>query len=252
MKITTMSVEATKTLSSTKDKVLSKNGAVFFGLLSATSFFFVIAIQSRIAATETTGPFEPYMPTPFVEASSLAVGVPRWAAIFMVFASIYVGSYLAVVATRTFVNERSSIPSEFYGEDVVRPTTHLFLGTLMFAPMFFIGLFLGVLPGAFIAISFCFYLVFTSVEGEDVVEAFMRSWDFSRGNRLPLFLMFLGFLVVFLVLAALGIGLYVYVWTISDVLAEFMLVFGTAAILTFALAIVASAYNTVSEPELEV
>lgn len=233
------------------DKVLSRNGGVFFALLAATSFFFVIAVQSRIAATETTGPMGQYLPTPFVEPSSLAVGIPRSAAVVLIFASIYVGSYFAVAAVRVFVQETSGIPSESYTEDVLGPTTQLFLGTLIFAPMFFLGLVFGILPGAFIAISFCFYLVYTAIHGDDVVAAFMESWAFSRGNRVPLFIAFLGFLFVFLALVAAGLGLYVFVWSISDVLAELMLVLGASAILVFAVAIVTSAYNVVSERETE-
>ncbi len=244
-----MSVEAKEILKTTKQKWLSRNGAVFFGLFFVASFFFILGIQSRIAATETEGPLADALPAPFVEASSIAVGIPRWAAVLMVFGSLYAGSYVAVVAMRTYLDGAPSIHERYYREDVLGATTHLFLGTLIFAPMFFIGLLLGVLPGAFIAISFCFYLVYTSKHGEDVVQAFMDSWSFSSGNRLPLFLAFLGFLVVFLVLVALGLGLYVVVWGFSDVLAEFMLVTGASAILVFVLAIVSSAYHTVNDRE---
>lgn len=246
-----MSAEAKETLVNTRDKVLSRNGGVFFLLFAVVSFFFVIAIQSRIAATDTSGPLAQYLPTPFVEPSSLAVGVPRWAAVLMVFASLYVGSYIAVVAMRAFVEESASIHERYYKEDVLGPTTHMFLGTLIFAPMFFLGLFLGVLPGAFIAISFCFYLVYTSNYDEDVIDAFMSSWDSSRGNRVPLFLIFLLFLIVFIVIVAAGLTLYVVVWGLSDVLAELMLVVGASVALVFVLSIVSSAHNTVCRQEAE-
>jgi len=240
-----MSVEASEALERTKDSLLSKNGGVLFVAFLFTTFLIIMAIQSRIAASDRTGPLGLVLPTPFVEASDLALGIPYSAAVVMLFVGLVVGSYFAVVAIRVFVHGYEGIPREAYAENVLHPTAHLFLGTLVFAPLFAFGFALVILPGAFVAVSLGFYSVYTSIHDDDFVDAYIHSWELSDGHRLPLYLMFGAFLLAGTVITALGVALYVFVWGINTVLAEVMLAVWAATILLFTLALVSAAYTTI-------
>jgi len=241
----TMSLEASEALHRTKENLLSKNAATMFVLYIISTFLFIVAVQSRVAATETQGPLADKLPAPFVEPSAVAVGVPRLAAVAMSFAGLFIGCYFGVIITRLFVHGYEDIPREVYAENVLLPTIYFFLGLMVFAPLFFFGLALAILPGAFIAISLAFFTVYTSVHNDDFVDAFMHSWALSKGHRLPLFLLFGAFLLAWIVVIAVGLGVYIFVWGFSTVLAEIMLAVGGAFLLVFTLALVSAAYTSV-------
>ncbi len=226
------------------DNVLSRKGATFFLLFIFTSFLVIMAIQSRIAASDP-GPHALVLPEPFTEASDLALGIPYEAAVVMTFLGLFIGCYLGLVAIRVFVHGYDGIPREAYAEDVVVPTLYFFLGTLIFAPLFLIGLAAFVLPGAFVAISLGFYAIYTTIHGDDFVDAFTNSWNLSSGHRLPLYLLFGAFLLAAIVVTALGLVVYVLVWNLSTVLAEVMLAVGASGIVVFTLALVAGAYTSI-------
>ncbi|MFP4188604.1 MAG: hypothetical protein ACLFR5_04245 [Halobacteriales archaeon] len=261
-----MSVETRSTLKETVNKTVSKNGAVFFALFSFSSLLFFVAVESRAAATAATGPLEDVLPTPFVEPGALAFPMPRTYAVVLAFLSLFIGSYFAVIATRVFVNGYDGIPKEAYAENVGKVTFNMFLGTLAFAPLFIGGLLLpalfyvssygfslspllvvalvlGVVPCAFVAVSFAFYVPYTTVEQEDFIESFSLSWEMTSGNRLGLCGFFFVFLFVLLVVAVVGLGAYVFLWNVSTLFAQLMLGFGGAAVLVFTLSLVATIYR---------
>ena len=261
-----MSVETKGTLKETINKTVSKNGAVFFVMFSFSSLLFFIAVESRAAASAATGPLEDILPTPFIEPGALAFPMPRAYAVGLAFLALFVGSYFAVIATRVFVSGYDGVPKEAYAEDIGKVTVNMFLGTLAFAPLLIGGLFLpalvyvsaysfslspllvlslvaGILPGAFFAVSFAFYVPYTTVEGEDFIEAFRLSWDMSSGHRLSLFVFFLVFLFFFLIAATVGLGAYVALWGVTTLLAQLMLAFGASAALVFTLSLVATVYR---------
>lgn len=246
-----MSLEASEALERTKNNLVSKNAGKLFVMFFISSFFFIVAVQSRIAAVQRrmgegqASPLESTLPDPFVEASAVAVSVPRWGAVLMSFIGLFVGSYFAVVAMRVFVHGYESIPREAYTEDFFLPTVNFFLGLMVFAPLFFIGIALVVLPGAFIAISLAFFTVYTAVHGDDFIDSFMKSWRLSSGHRLPLFLLFGAFLLALIVIITVGLGVYILVWNISTVLAEVMLAVGAGLLLIFTLSLVAAAYTSI-------
>jgi hypothetical protein len=192
--------------------------------------------------------------------------MPRMYAVLLALVALFIGSYFAVIATRVFVNRTAGIPNDAYAENIGKVTVNMFLGTLAFAPLFIGGLFLpalayvsvygfgmspllvvalalGVLPGAFVAVSFAFYVPYTTVKSEDFIEAYSLSWGMSSGNRLSLCGFFLVFLVFFVVAAAVGLGAYVFLWGFSTLVAQLMLAFGASAALVFTLSLVATVYR---------
>lgn len=262
----TMSVETRSTLKEIFKKAFSRNGIVFFVMFSFSSLFLFIGLESRAAATEASGPLEEILPAAFTEPSALAVPMPRTYAVLLGFASLFLGSYIAVIVTRVYVNDYDGIPKEAYTDGASRKTVNLFLGTLAFAPifigghllpfiiyisnygfdsslLFYVSLVLGVIPGAFVSVSFAFYVPYTAVEDEGFIEAFDKSWEMSSGNRLGLCGFFFVFLTFFLVVAAVGLSGYVFLWEISTLIAQLMLSFGSAAALVFTLALVATVYR---------
>ena len=249
-----MSAESRKVLGRTRDVLQSRNSLLFFVMFSVPTFLFVMAVQSRIAATETAGPLDPYLPRPFVEPSAIALDVPRLAAVLLVFVAFYIGSYVAMVVTRTYYHgyDFGEIPGEVWKDDVFLPTLKFTAASLTFIPLFAVALPLLILPGAFIAISFCFYAVYISVGDEGYVDSFIESWNFSAGRRIPLMILFGAFLLVGIAIAVVGLALYIFVWGISTVVAEFMLAFGLAALLVFTLALVASAFVTMGPENVDV
>ena len=261
-----MSVETRSALKETVEKTVSRNGAVFFALFSFSSLLFFVAVESRAAATGATGPLEDILPTPFIEPGALAFPMPRMYAVLLALLALFIGSYFAVIATRVFVDRSAGIPKDAYAENIGKVTVNMFLGTLAFAPLFIGGLFLpalvyissygfglspllvaalalGVVPCAFVAVSFAFYVPYTTVEGEDFIEAFSLSWGMSSGNRLSLCGFFLVFLVFFLAVAAVGLSAYVFLWGFSTLIAQLMLAFGASAALVFTLSLVATIYR---------
>jgi len=261
-----MSVETKSTLKETFDKTVSKNGAVFFALFSFSSLLFFVAVESRAAATGATGALENVLPAPFVQPGALAFPMPRLYAVLLAFASLLIGSYFALITTRVYVSGYDGVPKEAYAESVGKETVNMFLGVLAFAPLFIGSIFapvvayvatygfgfspilvlalsLGIVPGAFIAVSFAFFVPYTTVEGEDFIDAFSLSWGMSSGNRLGLCGFFIVFLAFFLVAASVGLGAYVFLWGVSTLVAQLMLAFGSAAALLFTLSLVATVYR---------
>jgi hypothetical protein len=261
-----MSVETKGTLKETIGKTVSKNGAVFFAMFSFSSLLFFIAVESRAAAAAATGPLQEILPTPFVEPGALAFPMPRLYAVGLAFTALFIGSYFAVIATRSFVNRYEGIPREAYAEKAGKATVNMFLGTLAFAPLFIGGLFLpalvyisaygfspspslvaslalGVPVSAFAAVSFAFYVPYTTIEHQDFIEAFSLSWGMSSGNRLSLCGFFFVFLAFFAVVATIGLSAYVFLWGFSTLIAQLMLAFGSAAALVFTISLVATVYR---------
>jgi hypothetical protein len=261
-----MSVETRGTLKETLEKTVSKNGAAFFAMFSFSSLLFFIAVESRAAATAATGPLKDILPTPFIEPGALAFPMPRLYAVGLAFFSLFIGSYFAVITTRVFVFGYDGIPKKTYAEDIGKVTVNMFFGTLAFAPLFIGSLFLpaliylstygfgfspllvvalvaGVIPCAFISVTFAFYVPYTTVEHEGFIEAFSLSWGMTSGHRLGLCGFFFVFLFFLLVVATLGLSAYVLLWEISTLVAQLMLGFGSSAALVFTLSLVATIYR---------
>lgn len=261
-----MSVETKSTLKETFENTVSKSGVVFFGMFSFSSLLFFIAVESRAAATAPTGPLKEILPTPFVEPGALAFPMPRTYAVLLAFASLFIGSYFAVITTRTFVNRYDGIHKETYAENIGTETVNMFFGTLAFAPLLIGGLFvptlvylstygfslspllivalaLGVPVGAFVAVSFAFFVPYTTVEGEGFIDAYSLSWNMSSGNRLSLCRFFFVFLAFLVFVGTIGLGAYVFLWELSTLVAQLMLAFGSSAALVFTLSLVATIYR---------
>lgn len=261
-----MSVETRGTLKETFEKTISKNGIIFFVMFSFSSLLFFIAVESRAAATEATGPLENILPAPFVEAGALAFPMPRSYAVLLAFASLFIGSYFALITTRVFVSQYDDIPKGTYSEDIGKTTVNMFIGTLAFAPMFIgslvlpsllyfssygfgfspvllVTLLVGIVLCAFVSVSFAFYVPYTTVEKEGFIDAFDLSWSMSSGNRISLSSFFFVFLLTLIVIASVGLSAYVFLWEVSTLLAQLMLGFGSSAVLVFTLSLVATIYR---------
>lgn len=261
-----MSVEPRNTLKGCLKDIISKQGAAFFALFSFSSLMFFIAVESRAAATEAPGPLSGVLPEPFVEPGPLAVGIPRSFAILLAFAGLFIGSYFAVITVRVYVNEHKGIPSVTYAENFGKTTINLFLGVLAFFPLLVIGLFLplfvylsvygfvfnpllpvavllGIFPGAFVAASFGFFAPYVAVEDAGFIESFEKSWDMTKGNKAPLFLLFLVLVGVFVILTSVFLAAYVALWGVVTLLAQLMLAFGGSAVLVFTLSLVSTIFR---------
>lgn len=204
------------------------------------------------------------MSEPFLEAGLFSVG-PRFDTAMLILSSLFIGSYLVVAAMRVQLLDHDWFSIETYTDGIERPTAHMFLGTLAFAPSFLGSLFLpaglyfylsgsfsgtflallslGVFPAAFVAVSFAFYVPYTTVMRNHFVEAFIKSWELSSGNRLVLSFLFISLVGVFVVVALFFVSAYVALWNVSTALAQLVLSVGYADVLVFAISSVAAVFR---------
>ncbi|MCD7977960.1 MAG: hypothetical protein LUG51_12715 [Tannerellaceae bacterium] len=83
-----------------------------------------------------------------------------------------------------------------------------FIGGILFAAIFIIGLILLVLPGIYMAIRLQFYVAAIVDDDMGAIDALKHSWDITRGQSLPLILLAFVMVLVLIIGAVLfGIGL---------------------------------------------
>ena len=241
----------------------STEAAAFLSMFSFSSLLFFAAVEGHVSAYLSHSSVDG-MSEPFLEAGLFSVG-PRFDTATLVLSSLFVGSYLVVAAMRVQLLGYDWSSKDTYTEGIERPTAHMFLGTLVFAPTFLGSLFLpagiyfylngsfsgsllalvslGVFPAASVAVSFAFYVPYTAVMGNHFVEAFVNSWELSSGNRLALSFLFISLVGVFVVVALSFVSAYVALWGVSTALAQLVLSVGYAAVLVFAVYLVAAVFR---------
>ncbi len=96
-----------------------------------------------------------------------------------------------------------------YGQQARKIITY-FVANLFMGIIVLFGICLFVIPGLYLAIRLQFFTAFIVEEDAGIMESLKRSWEITRGQGMPLFLLMLamiGFILLGLII--LGIGVFV-------------------------------------------
>lgn len=96
-----------------------------------------------------------------------------------------------------------------YGQQARKIITY-FVANLFMGIIVLFGICLFVIPGLYLAIRLQFFTAFIVEEDAGIMESLKRSWEITRGQGMPLFLLMLamiGFILLGLII--LGIGIFV-------------------------------------------
>lgn len=154
------------------------------------------------------------------------------------------------VALRVFTSEHEDrIPTELIFDNLAWVVLNLFIGGIIFAILWGIGLVFFVIPGIFIFVSLVLFMPIVAVEDTSFIEGMQRAWGLSRGNRLDLFLLFLGyFLVVFGVSLAFGL-VSSMLYIAAPIAGQLLDVFVNTLFLVYFAAVVSLAYRRLTAPD---
>jgi len=146
---------------------------------------------------------------------------------------------LMVVAIRLFLSEEMrSFEMERYTDGLLLPVANLLVGGIVFSFIVSIGLAFFVLPGLFLFVSLLYFAVVVVDEDSNFIEGFSDSWRLISGNRLRVFGLVAGIVIIGLVVSALSALLTfatsgiiaVVVAVVQQLFASFITVFGIASV----------------------
>lgn len=96
-----------------------------------------------------------------------------------------------------------------YGQES-RKLLKYIASSILFSIMVFIGAIFLIIPGIYLAIRFQFFAAFIVDEDCGIIESLRRSWEMTKGQTLPLLLLFLTMLLISIIgLLLLGVGMFV-------------------------------------------
>jgi hypothetical protein len=137
------------------------------------------------------------------------------------------------VTIRVFASDETErIPRELLTRKAVFATLNGVVGGLVVGAAILLGTLLLVLPGLFLAVSFYLVRQVIAVEDANFVDAIVRAWELSKGNRLAIFgllviVWFAGLIVGLPATVALVVSSTVSV-LLSAVIGGFVTTFGIA------------------------
>jgi hypothetical protein len=167
------------------------------------------------------------------DATPLALPIPVPVAVALSVAFAVTAEFLRIVAIRVFASaETERIPRELLTRKAVFTTLNGVVGGLVVGAAVLLGTLLLIVPGLFLAVSFYLVRQVIAVEDANFVDAIVRAWELSKGNRLALFgllviVWFAGLIVGLPATVALVVSSTVSV-LLSAVIGGFVTTFGIA------------------------
>jgi len=232
-----MSLQLGPALRSGAGTVASRTGAILLGAYVALtvallplSNTMIVRLYERIGLTEATG------------AIPLVLDVPLSVAVGGYLVGILVGSYLAIVAIRTFVSgDGSAFPEGAFTRNVPLAIANVVVGGLVYGLLMAVGFALLVVPGLLVYIAFLFMLPYVACEDRNFVDALRSSYRLSRGNWLMLGVLVL---VVFGVAGVVGVvGGFLSGLLLPPALGQLSTAFVQSPVSLFSLAVIAAAFE---------
>ncbi|WP_254273320.1 hypothetical protein [Haloarcula marina] len=226
-------------------QLVSRTGAILFALYLVLMLGIQSAMNTVFAVVYTRMGFEEVTAAlPFV------LDVPLSVAGALVAVGAILGSYLSLVATRTFVADaRDDFPTGAFTRNVPLALVNLFVGGFVYSALVFVGSLLLVVPGIIAYIAFLFMVPYVAVEDRNFVDALRSSYGLSKGNWLALF----GLMV--LLVAVFG-----FVGAVAGVLGTLLLPQGLSQLAItvlqapaslFSLAVIAAAFRQLRDGETQ-
>jgi hypothetical protein len=152
---------------------------------------------------------------------------------------------VTIGAIRVLVSDETErLPATAFTRNAGWAFVNFVIGAVVFAVAVAIGLVLFVVPGVFLLVTLAFWAVFVAVDDRNFVDAFRSSWTMTGGSRLRLLLLGVGVVLVSLVVGALfGVPSLLIGGAVGALVVEV----GTAVTTVFATAVLAQAYNQLTE-----
>lgn len=102
-----------------------------------------------------------------------------------------------------------------YGQQARKIITY-FVTNLFMSIIIMFGICLFIIPGIYLGLRLQFFTAFIVEEDTGIIESLKRSWEITRGQEMPLFLLMLAMIGIFILgLILLGIGIFVAIPLIS-------------------------------------
>jgi len=174
---------------------LTRNGLLFAGVT------YVLTLLSTAGNQSIMSGFVPSSGFGVQQSMPLAFGGPvaLWGLVSLL--SFLATILLTMGIIRSFANrETKGINGDYFRRNALMTGLNLAVGGIAYGLAVVIGLFFLVVPGIFLAVSLIFWNIYVAEKDQNFVEAFSNSWELSKGNRLDLFLLGLGVLVIGIVI----------------------------------------------------
>jgi len=232
-----MSLQIGPVLRSAGAQLLSRTGAIllaaYIALTAALlpiSNTMIVRLYERVGLTEAAG------------AIPLVLEVPLSVAVGGYLLALLVGSYLSVVAVRTFVTgDGGQFPSGAFTRNVPLAVANVVVGGLVYGLVVAVGSVLFLVPGLLAYIAFLFMLPYVAVEDRNFLDALQSSYRLSRGSWLMLGVLLLVVVGVSVVVGAVG-GLLSGL-LLPPALGQLALVLIQSPATLFSLAVIAAAFE---------
>ena len=96
-----------------------------------------------------------------------------------------------------------------YGQQARKIITY-FVANLFMGIIVVFGICLFIIPGIYLSLRLQFFTAFIVEEDTGIIESLKRSWEITRGQGMPLFMLMLAMIGIFILgLILLGIGIFV-------------------------------------------
>ncbi|MFB6281291.1 MAG: hypothetical protein ABEH40_04675 [Haloferacaceae archaeon] len=204
-----MTLDIGDVLSRAARRTVARNGLILVGIVYVLGVLSGLFGPRRPDAAPGPGglPAGTDLPTAAAPDPVIPVSPAVAAVVGLVFALLT--ATVSIGAFRVFLtDERERLPAEAFTRRLAWTLLNVVVGGVVFGIAVGVGLLLLVVPGVFLAVALAFWAVIVVDEGVSFVAGFRRSWRFTGGHRLRLFLLglvvFVAVLVTNLVFGAVG------------------------------------------------
>ncbi|WP_122088810.1 hypothetical protein [Halalkalicoccus subterraneus] len=203
-----MSLDVARALKEGLDRLVSRNGLVFVGVFLLVSIVGNVALDSATLALESvtadlaaeTG--QP-PPTTLPEGTTpLGFDLPGSVISLLLLVWLLAWAATSVVAVRVMASEHTgTIPDELFSRRLTFATVNEVFVRIVVLTLITVGLVFLVVPGVVLAICFYFVRPLIAIEDRNAIDAMVESWRLSRGDRVTIFLLLAGAVVVYVAIS---------------------------------------------------
>lgn len=203
-----MSLDVSRAIREGLGRTATRNGVLLvvafalIGLLNAVAFESAAARMVELAAE-----MDPEAATEIPEGSTpLALPLPGAVILFLILVWLLAWAATSVVTVRIMATDRvDSIPEDLVVERLAAASANEIAARIVVFVLIGFGLVAFVLPGIFLAICFYFTRPYIAIDDRNVVDGMVESWRLSKGDRFDLFVLLIGAVVVYALIALSGV-----------------------------------------------
>lgn len=253
-----MDLNVTSALRDGLYRTFARNGLILVAAVFVANVVFQVGFTSLIheAYLELLEEFAAQYPE-FDEALvdpatvfPLAMDLPDAVSLGLLALGVVLTVSTLAVAVRVFATDATStVPGDLVTDDIAWVTINLFVGSIVFVVLWVAGLLLVVVPGIVVYVLLVYFVAAVAVENRSFVDGMARSWRVTRGNRVRVFLLFLGYFLLTLA-AGIAFGLVnTFLVLASPVLAELFSLLTNGLFVVYFAAVVAISFRQLTDGE---